>query len=477
MLTGAFRSRFCSISEGMVCATPWMAKMKISISDFTHFSVKPHTADVDMTLSSPSSKELSFFVNRFSELKNAMQTDVAIIGAGIVGLATAYQLQNRYPKLRICVMDKEDEVSAHQTGNNSGVIHSGVYYKPGSYKARNCVEGRRMLVEFCQMHNVEHEVCGKIIVAPEKEEIPRLEGIYQRGIENGIENMRMVGKEEMNEIEPHARGVQAIYVGCTGIVDYKGVCLKLKDLIHEAGNEVKLNCEVLSITERASTKYMETTQGRIKAQYIINCAGLQCDLIAKKAGLDPGVQIVPFRGEYYELKSDAEYLVNNLIYPMPNPAFPFLGVHFTRMALGGIECGPNAVFAFKREGYDKLSLDFRDTLETLMFPGFWKMAKQHWRMGLDEYRRSLSKKAFVKGLQELVPEVREEHLKEAPSGVRAMALTPDGQIVDDFKIVEKKGEVHVLNAPSPAATSALSLGNEIVNFAERNFSLAKYEAA
>ena len=401
--------------------------------------------------------------------------DITVIGAGIVGLSTAYQLQNLFPNIRICVIDKENGVAAHQTGNNSGVIHSGLYYKPGSYKAKNSVEGRRMLVKFCQEHDVIHDVCGKLVVAPDKSEFERLEEIYQRGIANGIEDMRMVDRDEMREIEPYVAGEKAIFVGCTGIVDFKGVCTTLERLITEHGNEVKLGHELISITTTADHTVLSTKKGEIKTKYFINCAGLQCDLIAKMAGVDPKIQIVPFRGEYYELNKDSEFLVNNLIYPMPNPAFPFLGVHFTRMALGGIECGPNAVFAFKREGYSKLSVSFRDTIETLMFPGFWKMAKQHWRMGMDEYRRSFSKAAFVKGLQSLVPEVREEHLHEAPSGVRAMALKPNGEILDDFHIIPTKGQVHVLNAPSPAATSSLSLGLEIARVAEKTFGLTKYE--
>jgi L-2-hydroxyglutarate oxidase len=393
-----------------------------------------------------------------------MKYDLVVVGAGIVGLATAYRWMQQHPDARILVLEKENRVAPHQTGNNSGVIHSGIYYKPGSYKAKNSVEGRHQLVEFCREHAIKHDICGKLIVALNDAEIPRLEGIYQRGLQNGIEDMKLIGRSEMLEIEPHVAGVKAIHVGCTGIVDFVGVCETLKKLLEQNGNEVRFNTKVTGISGKPGAKTVETTQGTFETALVITCGGLQADLLARSAGVDPEVQIVPFRGEYFMLKKDAEHLVRHLIYPLPNPEFPFLGVHFTRLALGGIECGPNAVFAFKREGYTRTGVSLRDTIETLSFSGFWKMAAKHWRMGLDEYHRSFSKAAFTKGLQTLVPEIREEHLEEAPAGVRAMALSPKGEILDDFYFVSGTGDVHVMNAPSPAATSALSLANEIVRF-------------
>lgn len=401
-----------------------------------------------------------------------MTYDVIIVGAGIVGLSTAYKLSLAFPELRITVLEKEGEVAAHQTGNNSGVIHSGIYYQPGSYKARNCVNGRHQLVDFCRKYDVEHEICGKVIVATSEEEIPRLHKIYKRGIQNGIEGIEIIGKERLAEIEPYTGGIKAIWVPVTGIVDFKGVCEQEQALLEEAGHPVQLNEPAIGIKKNDREIVVQTPNQELKSRYLINCAGLQCDRIARSAGLKPDIQIVPFRGEYYELKPSAQHLVKGLIYPLPNPEFPFLGVHFTKMVTGGIECGPNAVFAFKREGYDKLSFDLLETVETFNFPGFWKMAGRHWRMGLDEMRRSLSKKAFVRGLQQLVPAIQEHQLEEAPSGVRAMALTPDGDIVDDFSFVTAKREIHVLNAPSPAATAGLAIGDEIVEKARRHFNLA-----
>jgi L-2-hydroxyglutarate oxidase len=400
-----------------------------------------------------------------------MKYDLVVVGAGIVGLATAYRWMQQHPGSKILVLEKEGRVAPHQTGNNSGVIHSGIYYKPGSYKAKNCVEGRHQLVEFCKQYDVKYDICGKLIVALNDSEVPRLEAIFERGKQNGIENMRLIGREAMLEIEPHVAGVKAIHVGCTGIVDFVGVCETLKTLLEKKGNDVRFNTKVLKVSGKPGSKIVTTTAGDFQTKLVITCAGLQADLVARGAGVDPEVQIVPFRGEYFMLKKSAEFLVKHLIYPLPNPAFPFLGVHFTRLALGGIECGPNAVFAFKREGYTRTGVSLRDTIETLTFPGFWKMAAKHWRMGLDEYHRSFSKAAFTRGLQTLVPEIREEHLEEAPAGVRAMALSRKGEILDDFYFVSGDGDVHVLNAPSPAATSALSLANEIVRFTKEKLSL------
>lgn len=396
--------------------------------------------------------------------------DFTIVGAGIVGLSTAYKLSLKYPKAKILVLEKEDRVAAHQTGKNSGVIHSGIYYKPGSYKARNCVDGRHQLVDFCKNFDVPIDICGKVIVATDESEIPKLEEIYERGLQNEIEGIEMIGTERLKELEPHVNGVAAIHVPCAGIVDYAGMCRVLMRLLEEGNGKVQFNCAVSNISDKGDKIVVEAGGEHIYSQFLINCAGLYSDHVARFAGVHSPVKIVPFKGEYYELTPAAEYLVNDLIYPLPNPEFPFLGVHFTRMALGGIECGPNAVFAFKREGYKKLSFNLKETTETFNFPGFWKMARQHWRMGLDEYKRSFSKKAFVKGLQKLIPEVREEHLQVSPSGIRAMALQPNGEILDDFYFEVVDRQIHVLNAPSPAATAGLAIGDEIVKRVEEHFS-------
>jgi L-2-hydroxyglutarate oxidase len=390
-----------------------------------------------------------------------MLYDVTVIGAGIVGLSTAYKLSLAQPNLKILIIEKESGVAAHQTGNNSGVIHSGIYYKPGSYKAKNCVDGRRELVQFCQQHGVSHDVCGKIIVATDANDIPRLNTIYERGIQNGIEDIRLIDETQIREIEPHAAGVKAIHVGCAGIVDFVGVCETLKNLLELRGADVVFNEKVTSISQDNEGLHIATLTSLYKSRWLINCAGLHSDKVAEAAGLIPPVRIVPFRGEYFDLTPEAEYKVKNLIYPMPNPQFPFLGVHFTRMAHGGIECGPNAVFAFKREGYTKTAFDVCDAAETLAYRGFWKMARRHWKMGLDELYRSFSRTAFLKNLQTLVPSLNDEDICPAPSGVRAMALTPNGDIVDDFMILRHGREVHVLNAPSPAATAGLALGRQI----------------
>lgn len=400
-----------------------------------------------------------------------MTYDVTIVGAGIVGLSTAYKLSLKFPDISILVLDKEGHVAAHQTGNNSGVIHSGIYYEPGSYKAKNCVDGRHQLVDFCEEHNLTHEICGKVIVATDEDDIPRLKQIYERGLINEIEGIEMIGPERLAEIEPHTSGVAAIHVPCSGIVDFVSVCEKQQQLLEQRNGHFEFNQEVQRVIHDDNELIVRTDKTEFRSRYLINCAGLYCDHVAKDSGIQPSIQIVPFRGEYYKLIPEAEYLVNGLIYPMPNPEFPFLGVHFTKMALGGIECGPNAVFAFKREGYNKLSFDLQETIETANFPGFWKMAAEHWRMGLDEYYRSFSKKAFVRGLQELVPAVQEHQLEPSPAGVRAMALKPNGEILDDFYFANTENEIHVLNAPSPAATAGLAIGDEIVNEVQKQFEL------
>lgn len=400
-----------------------------------------------------------------------MTYDFTIVGAGIVGLSTAYKLSQTFPDVNILILDKENRVAAHQTGNNSGVIHSGIYYKPNSYRAKNCVNGRHQLVDFCQKYNVAHEICGKVIVATEEEQLDRLDGIFETGKINQIEDIKKIDANELKEIEPYAAGIKAIHVPCTGIVDFNGVCKKLLELVQQKNGSIKFEQEVTGIQSAGTALKVETTQDQFTTKYLINCAGLYSDHVAESAGIKSEIQIVPFRGEYYQLKPEAHHMVSGLIYPMPNPAFPFLGVHFTKMALGGVECGPNAVFAFKREGYEKLSFDLEETIETVNFPGFWRLAKQHWRMGLNEYYRSFSKKAFVRGLQKLVPAIRPQHLVPASSGVRAMALRPNGNIIDDFRFRATSQQIHVLNAPSPAATAGLAIGDEIVQQARQHFSL------
>lgn len=397
--------------------------------------------------------------------------DFTIIGAGIVGLSTAYKLSLEFPDANILVLEKEDHVAAHQTGNNSGVIHSGIYYKPNSYRAKNCIDGRHQLVDFCEEYKVDYEICGKVIVATEEKEISRLNQIFETGKVNGIEGIKKIDEHELREIEPYAHGKQAIHVPCSGIVDFIGMSKKLKTLIEGNENTVSCGQEVQQINVSSENLRVTTQNDSFQTRYLINCAGLYSDRVAEMSGIKTPVQIVPFRGEYYELRPEVRHFVNGLIYPMPNPEFPFLGVHFTKMVTGAIECGPNAVFAFKREGYKKLSFDFEETIETLRFPGFWNLAKEHWRMGLDEYYRSFSKKAFVKNLKKLIPSIRAEHLNPSPSGVRAMALQPNGEILNDFYFETTENEIHVLNAPSPAATAGLAIGDEIVKRVRSAFDL------
>lgn len=400
-----------------------------------------------------------------------MVYDFTVVGAGIVGLSTAYKLTLAHPDARILVLEKESEVAFHQTGNNSGVIHSGIYYKPESYKARNCISGRHQLVDFCREYDIKHDICGKVIVATDEAELSRLQKIYERGLENGIENISVLDEYSLKEIEPHVAGIQAVHVPCAGIVDFAGVCRKLSDLVTEKGGTILFNHQVNGIFHTNGYLTIDAGSSRFKSKWLINCAGLYSDHVAKAAGVKTPVQIVPFRGEYFDLIPEAEFLVKGLIYPLPNPDFPFLGVHFTRMAVGGVECGPNAVFAFKREGYSKTSFNLKETIETVNYPGFWKLAGKHWRMGADEMYRSFSKKAFLKNLQKLVPAVQIEHLTGSPAGVRAMALLPNGEILDDFHFEKTEREIHVLNAPSPAATAGLAIGDEIVSQAEDHFAL------
>lgn len=400
-----------------------------------------------------------------------MTYDFTIAGAGIVGLSTAYKLSLQYPDASILLLEKESGVAAHQTGHNSGVIHSGIYYKPGSYKAKNCIDGRHQIVEFCRENGINHDICGKIIVATDEKEIPGLTSIFDRGIQNGIEGLALIDDKELKEIEPYSSGIRAIHVPCAGIIDFKAVCESLAQKFISAGQTVRFNTPVRSVVQKNGSIIIESEKSSFKSKYFINCTGLHSDRVARSAGIKSDIQIIPFRGEYYELTDDADHLVKGLIYPIPNPEFPFLGVHFTRMVNGGVECGPNAVFSFKREGYDKTSFDFNDTIETVNFPGFWILAGKHWKMGMDEMYRSFSKTGFLKNLQKLIPSIQKNQLKVSPAGVRAMALLPNGEILDDFHFELGENEIHVLNAPSPAATAGLSIGDEIVAKAKLAFSL------
>lgn len=396
--------------------------------------------------------------------------DIAIIGAGIVGLATALKLSQQ-TKQKVIVIDTEKEIAAHQTGNNSGVIHSGLYYTPGSLKAKNCVYGRNAMYIFCETNQIKHERCGKIVVATNQAELKTLNRLHKRGEENKLRGVKRLSAEELHEYEPNVAGVGGLLIPETGIVDYKDVCKAYMYHISNAGNEVRLNTRFLSL-QKKETLVLETTTGDIHAKNLINCGGLYSDRIAKLCGVNPGLKIVPFRGEYYELVPEKHHLVNNLIYPVPDPSFPFLGVHFTRMIHGGVEAGPNAVLAFKREGYYRNDFDFMDSLETLTYPGFLILAARYWYTGFGEFYRSYSKKAFVKALRKLMPALNSEDITPAGAGVRAQALRPNGKLVDDFYIKQAPNMVHVLNAPSPAATASLSIGETIATMAVKNFDLS-----
>src|ERR671916_300798 len=386
--------------------------------------------------------------------------DFAVIGGGIVGLSTARALLERHPGARLVVLEKEGSWASHQTGHNSGVIHSGIYYKPGSYKARFCREGARALVEFCRDRGIEYDICGKVIVATEPDEMPLLDSLYERGLENGLE-VEKIGPEELEEIEPHASGLGAIRVPSTGIVDFKEVAGAFAALVEEKGGELRAGTEVRSVSETGRAVVVRTTKGAFRARTLVNCAGLHSDRVARLCGVEVGLKIVPFRGEYYELRPEKRYLVRNLIYPVPNPNFPFLGVHFTRSIDGIVEAGPNAVLGLAREGYKKTDFNLRDFVEELTYPALWRLARKNWRTGIGEIHRSFSKKAFVRGLKKLVPEIEERDVVPIPAGVRAQALKDDGALVDDFLIAEGKNSVHVLNAPSPAATASIPIGREI----------------
>jgi len=391
--------------------------------------------------------------------------DFIIVGGGVVGLATAYKLQLKFSQKSIAILEKENGVASHQTGRNSGVIHSGIYYKPGSYKAKNCFDGRNQLVKYAEEKNVPYEECGKVIVATKKEELPILEDIFQRGIENRTEGIKFLNSEEIKEKEPFIEGIKAIYVPTAGIIDYVALCESFSkeiSTINSKSHFIK-NCEVRNVISENGNSILRTSLGTFEAKKVIFCAGLQSDRKAKKDNLELDMKIVGFRGDYFELKPDAEHKIKNLVYPVPDPKFPFLGVHFTRMINGGIECGPNAVFTFKREGYNKTSFSLKDSSEALAYKGTWKLFRKHWRKGIDEYKRAFSKKLFVKELQKMMPSLTVDDVRTARSGVRAQAIDYNGNMVDDFKILKKNNNIHVINAPSPAATACLAIADEIVN--------------
>lgn len=399
--------------------------------------------------------------------------DIVIVGGGIVGLASAYKLNVRFPEKRILVLEKEEEVAMHQTGHNSGVIHSGIYYKPGSYKAKNCVEGRRELVSFAKEHKIPHDICGKIIVATKQQERAHMYKVFQNGKANQVEGIELISAQQIQDIEPYCRGIEGIWVPCTGIIDFAAVARKYKELIESkfSNSKVFTGVEVVGFEKHDSYSNIITTKGNYKAKYIITCAGLQSDRIAKKEGAEIDTAILGFRGDYYDLSEKGKMKVKNLIYPVPDPQFPFLGVHFTRMIDNTIECGPNAVFVFKREGYNKTDFSIIDTKEAFGFGGTWKFFRKHWKFGIDEYRRAFSKKLFLSRLQELIPSLTMEDIQPGRAGVRAMALSKEGNMIDDFKIESHGNALHILNAPSPAATASLAIGAEVALQATKQFNL------
>jgi L-2-hydroxyglutarate oxidase len=398
--------------------------------------------------------------------------DIVIVGGGIVGLATAFKLQKKYPHLTLAVLEKEERLAFHQTGRNSGVIHSGLYYRPGSYRANNCVSGRKQIVAFAKEYNIEHDVCGKIVVATDEEELPRLEKIRKNGLKNGLEGIKIIDQERIKEIEPYIEGIKALWVPEAGIIDYRGVTDKLAELVQEINpeSEIITNCEVKYLDKDNISK-VYTNLGTYNARYMIFCGGLHSDRLARKDKVKLDMRIVGFRGDYFDLTDVGMKKIKNLVYPVPNPEFPFLGVHFTRMTDGTTECGPNAVFTFKREGYGKTDFNLVDTVEALMYKGTWKLFFKHWRFGLAEYKRAFSKRLFLKQLKRMCPSLTMEDIKPGRSGVRAMALGDSGDVIDDFKIEYQDRSIHVLNAPSPAATACLAIGDEVMTMAEKHFGL------
>ncbi len=397
--------------------------------------------------------------------------DIAIIGAGIVGLATAMDLITRRPDLRLIVLEKEGSVAAHQTGHNSGVIHAGLYYRPGSLKAQMAVEGAKRMVAFCQEHNLPHELCGKVVVATREEELPRLQELYRRGSTNGVPGLVRITAAEIAEHEPHTTGIEGLWSPNTGIVDYLAVTRRYAEIVTDGGGELRLNARVMGISQAPDELVLETTRGEVHTRTLINCAGLQCDTIAKMMGSTQGVRIVPFRGEYYKLAPASQHLVRGLIYPVPDPRFPFLGVHFTKKIDGSVEAGPNAVLAFAREGYKKTDISLGYLLGLLAFPGFWVMAASYWRMGLGEMVRSWNKRAFVNALRTLLPELSTDDVIPGGAGIRAQAMDRRGHLLDDFSIIESSRAIHVLNAPSPAATASIVIGETIAAKAMSAFAI------
>ncbi len=405
----------------------------------------------------------------------ASQYDLTIIGGGILGLATALKLIRAHPNLRLLILEKEAELARHQTGNNSGVIHSGLYYRPGSLKARSCVTGRRELMAFCDDNAIPYEICGKVVVATSQEELPRLEELHRRGIANGLKDLEIIGSEKLKELEPHATGIKGLHVPETGIIDYKKVAAAYAEKIRDAGGDIRLSQRVVGILNRPEEIVLQTSGGDYRTKHLINCCGLQSDIVAQMMGGDNNSEeehrIIPFRGEYYKIAPERQFLVRNLIYPVPDPTFPFLGVHFTRMAKGGVEAGPNAVFAYAREGYRHTDINLSDLWRTISFKGFWAITGKYWQTGFGELYRSLSKSAFVRALQKLLPEIRESDLVPGGAGVRAQAVSASGALVDDFVIRQTRNAIHVLNAPSPGATASLAIGQQICEMAEKNFQL------
>ncbi len=414
-----------------------------------------------------------YFCTSLQKIRKRMTYDVAIIGGGIVGAATLYKLQAKNPELKIVLIEKEALLADHQTGHNSGVIHSGLYYTPGSLKATNCVSGRHELVAFAKEHNIAHDVCGKVVVATKESELPFMEKIFNNGIANNTEGLEKITAEQIKDHEPHVKGIAGLWVPCTGIIDFRGATAKMVEIALSMQPESKLllEHEVINVEKGETTSKVITNKGTVEAKYLVFCAGLQADRLARKDGVNLKEQVVGFRGDYYELTDEAKHKVRNLIYPVPNPEFPFLGVHFTRMTNGDVECGPNAVFTFKREGYGKTDFSWKDTYDALTYKGTWKLFFGNMKFGIDEYRRAFSKKLFLKTLQVMIPSLAMEDIKPGRAGVRALLLGEDGDTRDDFRIEYHGRSIHVLNAPSPAATASLAIGGYIAEEAEKHFGL------